>query len=204
MWLNIFVLCVMGVIVAMTWSEGFWGNALLFINAIFAAMIATNLFEPAAEFLDGQFPGLTYFWDFLSLWFLFAFIFGLLRVATDQISLTRLRFKMPVEQAGRALFGLLTAWVVACFFLFTLHTAPLARHCFGKAFGESPMATNFFMTPDRLWLGFKQSRSQTTLSRAEPVVFDPQSEFILKYGDRRNQFGDMPNMTIDTRGMRRR
>ena len=188
MWLNIFVFGIIAIIVSMTWGEGFWGNVLSFVNAIFAAMIATNLFEPVANFLERQAAGLTYFWDFLALWFVFAFSFGIMRVATDQFSEVLLRFKTPVELAGRAVFGLLTAWVVVCFFMFSLHTAPLARHSFGKAFGESPMATSFYMTPDRLWLGFMQSRSETTLSRATPVVFDPDSEFILKYGNRRYQF----------------
>ena len=204
MWLNLFVFVTVAVIVAMTWSEGFWGNALTFINTVFAAMIATNLFEPVADFLEGQAPGFTYFCDFLSLWLVFSVVLGVLRVITDQFSETRLRFKIPVEQAGRALFGLLTAWIVVCFFVFSLHTAPLARHCFGKAFGASPMATNFLMTPDRLWLGFMQSRSETTFSRAQPVIFDPESDFILKYGQRRYQFQNLSKMTIDTRGRGRR
>lgn len=202
MMLNVFVFGIIAIIVAMTWSEGFWSNLLSWLNATFAAIIATNLFEPAANFMESQAPSLTYFWDFIVLWVIFAFVFGALRATTDQLSTTQIRFKMPVEVAGRTIFGLLTAWVVVCFFLFSLHVAPLARTSFGKAFAVSPTSSNFFLSPDRLWLGFMQSRSKEggALSRSTPVPFDPNSEFILKYGQRRHNFENMSKMTIDTRG----
>jgi hypothetical protein len=201
--LNIVVLVIIALIVSMTLTEGLWGNLLSMFNAVFAGIIATNLFEPAAKFMDGQAPSLTYFWDFLMLWLIFAFSFGLLRATTDQISQTRVRFKMPVEATGRIGFGLLTAWVVVCFFMFSLHTAPLVRNHFGGAFGKSPDASNFFLDPDRLWLGFMQSRSKGAFATSEPNVFDPESEFILKYGERRQRFDEMPGMTVDSRGRRR-
>jgi hypothetical protein len=199
MMLNIFVLVIVALIVSMTLTEGLWGNVLAMINAIFAAIIATNVFEPAADFMDGQAPSLTYYWDFLMLWLIFAFSYGILRAITDQISTTRVRFKMPVEASGRILFGLLTAWVVVCFFIFSLHTAPLVRNHFGKAFGKAPDASNFFLDPDLLWLGFMQSRSKGAFATSEPHVFDPQSEFILKYGERRQRFSELEGLTVDTR-----
>ena len=100
MMLNVFVLVIVALIVSMTWSEGLWGNLLSMLNAFFAAIIATNVFEPAANFMDGQAPSLTYFWDFLMLWLIFGFTYGILRAITDQISPTRVRFKLPVEAGG--------------------------------------------------------------------------------------------------------
>lgn len=204
--LNVFVLVIIAVIVAMTWSEGFWSNALSFINAIFAAMVATNVYEPAADFMEGKAPSLTYFWDFLMLWLVFAFSFGIFRAITEAISKTRVRFNKPADLGGRAAFGFLTAWIVVCLFVFSLHMAPLVRSAFGGQFAATPTSSNFFLSPDRLWLGFMQSRSQEggALSRAEPVPFDPNSDFILKYGQRRQQFSEMPSMTVDSRGRRRR
>jgi hypothetical protein len=199
MMLTISVLVIIALIVSMTWSEGLWGNLLSAINALLAAVIATNVFEPAADFMDSQTPSLTYFSDFIMLWLIFGFTFGILRALTDQISPTRVRFKLPVEASGRALFGLLTAWTVVCLFLFSLHTAPLVRNHFGKAFGKAPDASNFFLDPDRLWLGFMQSRSEGALATSQPNVFDPNSEFILKYGERRKRFEVMPNLTVDSR-----
>jgi uncharacterized membrane protein required for colicin V production len=204
MMLTIFVVAIMAIIVSMTLTEGFWGNLLMWINAILAAIIATNLYEPAADFMESQAPSLTYFYDFLSLWLIFGFMYGFLRAFTDQISKTRVRFKMPVETSGRILFGLLTGWLVVCFFMFSLHTAPLVRNHFGKAFGKAPDASNFFLDPDRLWLGFMQSRSEGAFATSEPNVFDPKSEFILKYAERRQRFSQLPGMTVDTRGRARR
>jgi hypothetical protein len=204
MMLNVFVLVIVALIVSMTLSEGAWGNLLMTFNAVFAAIIATNLFEPAADFMDRRAGSLTYFWDFLMLWLIFGFTYGLLRALTDQFSKTRVRFRMPVEATGRILFGLLASWVVVCFFIFSLHTAPLVRNHFGKAFGKGPDASNFFLDPDRLWLGFMQSRSEGAFAKSEPNVFDPKSEFILKYAERRQRFSELPGLTTDTRRSRRR
>ncbi len=79
MMLTVSVLVIVALIVSMTWSEGLWSNLLSMLNAFFAAIIATNVFEPAADFMDGQAPSLTYFWDFLMLWLIFGFVFGILR-----------------------------------------------------------------------------------------------------------------------------
>ena len=204
MWLTVFNVAIILIIVAMTRTEGFWGNLLLMFNAIFAAILASNLFEPAARFMDNQAGSFTYFWGFLCLWVLFAMIFAILRATTDQISETKVRFKFPVELPGGIIASLICGWIVVCFFLFSLHTAPLARTNFKNAFGTSPDASHFFMSPDHLWLGFMQSRSETTFAKSEPSVFDPDSDFILKYGHRRERLENMPGMTVDTRNRRRR
>ena len=204
MWLTIFNVAIILIIVAMTRSEGFWGNLLLMFNAIFAAILASNLFEPFAEFMEGQSASFTYFWDFLGLWALFAVIFAILRAITDQISETKVRFKFPVELPGGLITSLICGWVVVCFFMFSLHTAPLARKNFGGAFGTAPDETAFFMAPDHLWLGFLQSRSEGAFAKSTPTVFDPESDFILKYGQRRAQLELLPGVTIDERGGRRR
>ena len=84
MMLTIFVLAIIMTCIAMMLAEGLWSNSLSLVNAVFAAMIATNYFEPLADFMDGQAPSYTYFSDFLSLWLLFAFGFTLIREFTDR------------------------------------------------------------------------------------------------------------------------
>ena len=201
-------LIIIAIVVAMTWSEGLWSNLLGFVNTLLAAIMATNLYEPAARFMEGKAPSLSYFWDYLCIWMLFAFLCGVLRAITEQISLTRVRFNKPVEIGGSAVFGFLTAWIVVCLFLFSLHTAPLVRSPFKGSFAAEPTSSNFFLSPDRLWLGFMQSRSEEggALSRSTAVPFDPKSDYILKYGARRHQFSKMKTMTVDVRvaGRRRR
>lgn len=199
MWLTIFCVAIILIVVSMTWTEGLWSNLLSMFNAIFAGIIATNLFEPVAQKFDDYAPSFTYFADFLMLWLIFAVSFAILRAITEGLSKTRVRFKLPLEIGGRALFGFLTGWVVVCFFLFSLHTAPLARNAFGGAFGATPNASHFFLTPDHLWLGFIQSRSEGAFAKSTPNPFDPKSEFILKYGERRHRLEQLPGMTVDSR-----
>ena len=196
MLLNIFILAIFLICVSMTWTEGLWTNTLTCFNAIFAAIIATNYFEPVADVMqDNIAKSFTYFWDFLSLWGLNAFAFIFLRTCTDQFSTTRVRFRLPLDKLGAGLLGLLTGWVVVCFFLFTVHTAPLEQKAFGGKFGNEPKSDNFYLAPDRLWLGFMQSRSETIFSGAANT-FDPDSVFILKYGQRRKEFTKTPKMTV--------
>jgi hypothetical protein len=196
MWLTIICFLIIALCIAMNLNEGLWGNALTLFNTIFAAMIATNLFEPAANFISDTFPSITYFADFLALWAVFCLALGIFDLATSFISRTRVRFKLPVEQAGRLISGALIGWVIVCFFLFSLHTAPTVRNSFGKAFGKEPMGTHFFVSPDRLWLGFMQSRSENALATSPPNVFDENSEFILKYGQRRKNFEEVPGLKV--------
>ncbi len=189
--LTLVVLIVIAIIVAMLWNEGVWSNTITLFNIFFAGLIATNYYEPVANFLDKQAPSLTYFWDFLALWGVFAFTFAMLRELTIRASRTRVRFKLPVEQFGRILLAGAAAWVFISFMLFTLHTAPLARTAFGGSFAKTPTSNNFYLSPDRLWLALIHSRSQGALATSEPRVFDPQGEFILKYGERRKRFSQM-------------
>ncbi len=205
MTLTIFLGCITALIFAMLWTEGLWSNALSMFNAFFSAVIASNLYEPVANFMDGQADSLTYFWDFLALWLVFALSFAILRSITDQISQTRVRFRVPVELGGRAVFGALTAWFVVTFILFSLHTAPTARSSFGGGFQPEPKSTNFFVGPDKMWLGFLQSRSGEggAMATSTPNPFDPNSEFILKYGQRRQNFSEFNTLAVkNPRGRR--
>jgi hypothetical protein len=172
--------------IAMMWTEGMWGNAITSINVIFAAMLAMNFYEPVATFMEARLPSFTYLLDFVCQWFLFAVALSVLRITTDQASQHQVRFKMPLEQAGRAIFAVATAWVLICFTTATMHTAPLGRSPFRGSFQREPLANNLFgLAPDRLFLGFVHSRSKTALANPTPTPFDAKGDYILKYGARR-------------------
>lgn len=200
MWLTICAIIILAVCLAMTWTEGLWTNTLSCINVFFAAMIATNYYELAANLMDETWGSLTYWWDFLSLWALFCFSFLVLRTFTDTFSKTRIRFKLPIDKIGGAIAGLCTGCAVVMFFAFTIHTAPLVRSPFGGAFQKEPTSTNLIVGPDRLWMGFMQSRSKgamaTSTEEADKKIFDENSEFILKYGQRRQLFSEQPRMKV--------
>ena len=194
--LTVFLILIVLACVSMTLYEGLWTNTISIFNAFFAAIIASIYFEPVADFCNEQFPSYTYFWDLLSLWGLFAFALLVLRTTTDSISKTRVRFKLPVDRIGGWLAGGILGCMVCTFFLFAAHTAPLTRNSFGGQFQETPTSNNFFLAPDRQWLGFLQSRSKDAMSTSSPNVFDPNSEFILKYGERRERFSKLPKMRV--------
>ncbi len=189
---------VLFIVISMLFPDGLWSNTIAFINVLFAAMIATDYFEPVADFFESKAPSFTYIWDFLSLWLLFGLTYLILSTATQGVSKYRVRFKMPVEMVGRVLMAALVAAVVCGFFNMTMHTAPLVRNPVKGGFQATPMSGNFFgLAPSRKWLGFVQSRSRGALAGTQE--FDPKSEFVLKYGQRRKDLEDQMKKTAKLR-----
>jgi hypothetical protein len=203
--LNLVLLLIFAICVAARWFQGLWNNVITLINLLLAIMLAFNYFEPVAKLLDGFEPSYTYLWDFLGLWGVFALSFIVLRSLTDMLSRTRVAFDFWVETIGRSITAIWIAWLFVGFTVATMHTAPLGPHPMG--FQQTPQAGNFLgMAPDRLLLGFMQSRSWGALSRGETDaakmsprqedkslqvrMFDPESRFILKYYQRRVQFAN--------------
>jgi uncharacterized membrane protein required for colicin V production len=156
--LNICLVIVFLVCVLMSLASGLWGNLIMVINVLAAALIATNYFEPLAGWLDEQMPSYTFFWDFLALWGIFAISVVVLRALTDTLSRVKVRFKKPIEVAGGLACGAIVGWLMVCFTLFSLHTAPLAHTSFGGGFVPG---SNMFlgMAPDRTWGRFAAGQS---------------------------------------------
>jgi uncharacterized membrane protein required for colicin V production len=190
--LPILITLILFICVAMMYNEGLWSNAIRLINVVTAALLATNFFEPLAKELDNWAPKLTFLWDFVVLWGLFAAVVAVLRTFTDQVSRVKVRFPERVDQIGGSFFALWVGWVMVCFMMMTLHTAPLARNFLFKDFQpEQRMIVG--LAPDRQWLGFMQKMSLGTFCRSasreewrkQECVFDPHAEFLPKYTARR-------------------
>ena len=81
-------------------AEGMWSNAIRFINVVFAALLATNFWEPTARLLEKMNKGGSYWWDFVALWVLFAVIVTLLQTITNTISRVNVRFLAIANKAG--------------------------------------------------------------------------------------------------------
>lgn len=189
-------------VIAMLFTDGLWSNTIALINVVLSALLATNYFEPLADFLESKAESFTYLWDFISLWLLFFLIYAVLSSLTQAISKHRVRFKMPLEVGGRITMAALTALVICGFFNMTMHTAPLGRTAVKGSFQKTPMAANVFgLAPDRMWLGFVQSRSRGALSVGDQAgpdgkrEFDPNSEFVIRYGQRRQDLEDQMEST---------
>jgi hypothetical protein len=191
--LTILMFVVLFVCLAMLYSEGIWSNAVRLINVVTAALLSVNFFEPAAAFLDDWQPWDG--WDFLALWALFAIFFAILCSLTDMVSKVKVRFLGHAEKIGGAVLALWIGWVMVCFTMMTLHTAPLARNfLFGGFTTKSDERMFLGFAPDRQWLGFVQKESLGAYSRfatpeeweRETYVFDPQARFMAKYASRRS------------------
>ena len=194
-----------------TWAvaaEGPWGAVLVLLSVVLSGLLAMNLFEPAAEMLQGILG--TYEWQHR--WDIIAFlgVFSLgvwgLRELTERIMPTTLDVAGLVYES-RWLFGAATGYAMVAILLTALHTAPLGR----EFIGFQPERSNLFdsVAPDRQWLGFTQYVSERVFrSGSTGPIFDgaefpriPEdpgtvqvwSSFPIRYAQRRELFaGSMP------------
>jgi hypothetical protein len=200
--LNLLLIAVFAICVAFIFNEGLWGACLMFCNVLMAAVLATNLFEPVANWLESMMPSYTYFSDFIAVWLCFAVSLVVFRLGTDLLSHHHMRFKKPVDVAGGVVFAVGVGWLMVQFTLFTFHMAPLGRNFLG--FQERPETRMFFgVAPDRDWLAFMHELStSSSLARTPPPgdpnahVFDPNGDFILRYGQRRKDFESQTSLRV--------
>ena len=192
--INLLMIAILFACAAMLYNDGMWSNSIRLINTIMAGLLAMNFFEPVADWLEGQAPAYTYFWDFIALWGLFIIFSLIFRLITDRLSQVKVKFLKIADQIGSGVLALWVGWVMVCFTLMSLNTAPLARNCLGGSFSSKTEDRMFLgFAPDRQWLGFTQKMSQEAYARsasdaewkAEKTIFDPRGEFLPKYATRR-------------------
>ena len=165
------------------YTEGLWGNALRLINVTTAALLATNFYEPLANWLEGMMTSYKYVCDFIAIWAVFAISLGVLRAMTDFLSKVKVRFLKIVDQVGGGILACCVGAVMVAFVTTTLHTAPLAeKFMFGGFQADKPMMMG--LAPDRKWLGFSRTVSRGAFSRSAAKPLDPQ-HFINNYKQRR-------------------
>ncbi len=192
MYLNLIFALILFTIVACLFRDGLWSNTLGLFNAVTAALIATNYFEPLTRMLSDLVPFMDYNWDVVTLGVLFALSYAALRKLTLLVSPYRVRFHPLLDQIGGGIMAAWIGWVGVCFICFALHTSPLSRTFLFDNF--QPEQSMFFGTaPDRQWLAFAHKVSNgggwgrnVTNEQGEVVsAFDPRAEYMLKYASRR-------------------
>jgi hypothetical protein len=182
-------------VIALVGGDGLWSNFILLVNVTLAALLATNFFEPLATFISGYWAGGGIFLDLFALWFLFIMFLIVMRVASDMLSRTRVRFQKHLDVVGGFVCAAFAGWVLVCFTTMTFHTAPLARNFMSGGFTpETPVLFGF--APDRLWLGFSQRMSQGTFTRGPEHVFDPRGDFMIRYATRREKYDKSEGMFL--------
>ena len=115
MFLTILLIVVFVACFASLMIGGLWSNTLTLVNVLTAGLVATNYFEPLADWFDAQEPAYTYLCDFIAIWLIFGIMMTLLRTLTDYMSQVKVKFFMPVEQAGGMLMACWVSWVIVCF-----------------------------------------------------------------------------------------
>lgn len=189
-----------------TWAvagEGPWGACLVLVSVLLSGLLAMNLFEPAAEMLQGVLG--SYEWqhrlDIIAFLGLFSVGVWGLREATERIMPT------TVDVAGlvyelRWVFGAVTGYAMVAILLTALHVAPLSR----EFIGFKPERNNLFdaVAPDRQWLGFTQYVSERVFRSGstgpifdgaeflriaeDPSTVQVWSSFPIRYAQRRELF----------------
>jgi hypothetical protein len=181
--------------VGFTLQNGTWGNVVMLINVVMSALIAVNYFEPLANYLESLDKSFTFLVDFIAIWAIFVVALVILRGLTDKLSSVKVKLRKPFDTAIGAVLGIWIGWVMVCFTMMSLHTAPLARNFMSGEFQPEPKSRMVMgLAPDRQWLGFAQKSSEGAFSRGN--AFDPFGEFVLKYGERRKRFEDQPQSRV--------
>ena len=182
---NLLLILVFLAIALVLAREGLWSGLVMLLNIIAAATFATAWFERLAGFLDAKLPSYTYLIDFLCLWGIFAVVLLVMRLITDRVSTTKVKFLRQVEIVGGPILAVITAWVMFCFAAASLHTAAVPR----ALVQPTPESRMFFgFAPDRKWLNWVRFATQSgpfAYPEESAIVFDKDGDFILRYADRR-------------------
>lgn len=186
----------LGIFIAVTfalWKEGLWGAAIMLLNTLLAATLATAWYEWIVALLKPRVPSYDYLLDFTVLWGLFSLLLLVFREIADRMTRTRVRFRKPVEMFGAPVVAAIAAWVTVCFTAASLHTAPVPRDLVQPA----PEARMFFgLAPDRRWLAWVRGSSIDGPFGRPAAAFDPQADFILRYADRRHALEGEPTLRV--------
>ena len=189
-------LCVFGLTAGITYalmSEGLWGAALQFFNVLFASLIAFNFYEPVAQLIINNVSNATVgsFADSVSMMLLFIVALLLLRLATESLSPSMVRFPTPVYHIGRVVFGVGGAVIMMAMLLLGFQASPVQKKMLGTwDYNHKPILGGERF--DRDYLAFFQYTTGYTFARNgkgdpdparefpnRPLLFDPRGEWLL-------------------------
>ncbi|WZO96677.1 hypothetical protein EP7_003682 [Isosphaeraceae bacterium EP7] len=170
-------------------SEGLWGAALMFFNALFAGMIAFNFYEPLAAIIATNVSFLENFADSLCLMGIYAGSLFVLRITTDRIAPAMVRFPSMLYMIGGIIFGLGASIVTMSIMLLAYEASPVDKKVFGSIDYKSKPP--FGQGLDRSWLGFFQFVSGYPFARygnesrdrefGTAHAFDPHGRWLIDH-----------------------
>jgi hypothetical protein len=175
-------------------SEGLWGAALMFFNVLFAGLIAFNFYEPVAAWLAGQVSQMSGYADTLCLMGFFIIALVILRLTTESLAPSMVRYPSIVYHIGRIAFGFAGSMVTMAILLVAFHTNPGHKKIFGVV--DYKYEPPFHQGLDHKWLAFFQFTSgqvfATYTDTPEPhgeystaKVFDPYGDWLINHQNER-------------------
>jgi hypothetical protein len=182
-------LLTLGIVYALT-SEGLWGAALMFFNVLFASLISFNFYEPLAKLIVDNAGNETVssFADSVSMMLLFAISLLLLRLATETIAPSMVRFPTALYHPGRFVFAIGGALIMMAMLLLGYQASPVQKKMLGVwDYKHEPF---FKERIDKDFLAFFQYTTGYTFPRNgignpdrefpnRPHLFDPEAKWIL-------------------------
>lgn len=182
----------LAIILLMTYvvaSEGLWGAALVFFNVLFSGIIAFNFYESLAKFITVKYVDA--YADLLCLMGIFIVSLVIMRLTTESIAPSMVRFPMPVYHLGRWIFGLAASSLTIAIIIVAFDTAPVHKKVFttidykskppfGMGFDYHWLAF-FQYTTGQVFADYKSGRSDPHKEYGSANVFDPRAEWLLKH-----------------------
>ena len=176
-------------------SEGLWGAALMFFNVLFAGIIAFNFYEPLAALIAANVNIVSHLADMVCLLGIFVVALVVLRLTTETLAPSMVRFPTPVYHIGRVIFALAGSATLMAILLLGLDCAPVHQKMASSINYQSKPP--FKLGLDHEWLGFFQYTTGTIFAnygggRRDPFreygsakVFDARSEWLINHQDAR-------------------
>jgi hypothetical protein len=179
-------------------QEGVLTAFTMLCNVFLAGLVAFNLWEPCAAELDPLVAGtfLHGYEDSFCLVLIFTLTLGLLRWTTNSLANLHPEYNPVLDQAGAAVFGLVTGYLVAGFLVCVLQTLPWHENFMNfdpKVDRDSPKAkARRILPPDRVWLALMHRASVGPFFQADDREFDPGGSFEVRYARKRRYADSSP------------
>ena len=128
----------------------------LLINVFLAGTIAFNFFEPLAGMMEPTLSNTFFagYEDAIGLFGIFTITLGILRTATNSISITLVQFPAPLQRPGGAIVGLAVGYFTAGFLVCVLQTLPWHQNFMSfdwETKGGAADSIRRLLPPDRVW-----------------------------------------------------
>ncbi len=169
-------------------SEGLWGAALMFFNVLFATMITLNCYEPLAGLIGNNVSFLAGYADALCIMLIFTITLLLLRLATEALAPSMVRYPTPIYHIGRIGFAFVTSALAAGVMLIALDASPVNKKILGAV--DYKYKPFYGYRLDKEVLALFQYSSGQIFTRTEATrdpfgqygnarVFDPRGQWLI-------------------------